>query len=78
MDENTQAQEFISWAPEVIADNSGKWSRNALRFATKEEAEASANELMQRWYLVLATRAAPATEPVNYRFVGGKNEPLEP
>jgi hypothetical protein len=77
MDETTQAQEVISWAPEVIADSSGKWSRNSLRFATQEEAEASARELAGRWWLVTDYRAAPAQEPVNYRFVEGKNQPLE-
>ena len=28
----------MSFKPEVIADSSGKWSGNALRFATREEA----------------------------------------
>src|SRR5215472_17469955 len=28
-----------SWKPEVIADSSGTWASNMLRFATKEEAE---------------------------------------
>lgn len=66
----------VSWAPEVIADSLGKWSRNGLRFATKEEAEASAKELMMRWWAVTDTRATPTSDPVNYRFVNGKNESL--
>ena len=61
----------VSWAPEVIADNTGKWYRNALRFATEAEALASANELASRWYMVRETRAAPAIEPVNYRWDEG-------
>jgi hypothetical protein len=28
-----------SWAPQVIADSSGKWTGNALRFPTEAEAE---------------------------------------
>jgi hypothetical protein len=27
----------MAWKPEVIADNTGKWYGNGLRFATKEE-----------------------------------------
>jgi hypothetical protein len=36
----------MAWKPEVIADNTGKWYGNGLRFATKEEAEANALDLM--------------------------------
>ena len=31
----------MSFKPEVIADSSGQWCGNALRFATREEAEAN-------------------------------------
>lgn len=58
----------MSWAPEVIADSSGKWSRNGLRFATKEEAEANALNLASRWTLVRDIRAVETDEPVNYRW----------
>ncbi len=37
---------------EVIADSSGTWTGNALRYATKEEAEAEARDLAMRWTLV--------------------------
>ena len=37
---------------EVIADNSGKWAGNGVRYATREEAEAGARDLMSRWMLV--------------------------
>ena len=51
-----------SWAPEVFVE--GKWSRNALRFATRQEAESNAANLMMRWTLVeeswpTETTAAP-------------------
>ena len=58
----------VSWQPDVQADSTGTWATNALRFATKEEAEASANELMGRWMLVTDTRAFPSPDPVNYRW----------
>ena len=42
----------MSWKPEVIADNTGKWVGNQLRFATREEAEVHAGDLVMRWTLV--------------------------
>lgn len=67
----------MSWKPEVIADNSGKWSGNGLAFATKEEAEAWATDLSYRWLLVRETRAVESTEPVNYKYVDGRLDPVE-
>jgi hypothetical protein len=58
----------ISFAPEVIADNSGKWCGNACRYATEAEAEAAVNNLMMRWTLVRDTRVVPSNDPVNYRW----------
>lgn len=57
-----------SYAPEVIADSSGKWCGNMLRFATREEAEASARNLAARWTLVRDWRAAPSDDPPGYRW----------
>ena len=54
----------MSWKPEVEVD--GKFSRNGLVFATKEEAEFSAQALMNRWLLVTDCRAVEVDEPVNY------------
>lgn len=39
----------MSWKPEVIADNSGKWCGNGLRFATKQEAEENVFDLAMQW-----------------------------
>ena len=58
----------MSWKPEVIADSTGRWYANALRFATKEEAEASARELSLRWLAVRDWRATESDDPVNYRW----------
>ena len=62
----------MSYAPEVIADNSGKWAGNALRFATKEEAESNVRDLANRWFSVRETRVVESTDPVNYRWEDGK------
>ena len=37
----------MSFKPEVIADSSGRWCGNALRFATREEAEANVQDLLR-------------------------------
>ena len=57
-----------SWKAEVIADGSGTWAGNALRFATKAEAEAYARNLAGRWMLVREWRAAESEDEVNYAF----------
>lgn len=62
----------MSWKPEVIADDSGKFVGNALRFATKEEAEANVHALMMSWMAVREWRVVESDEPVNYRWIAGK------
>ena len=62
----------MSYAPEVIADNSGKWCGNALRFATKEEAEANVRDLFSRWTAVKETRVVESSDSVNYAWINGK------
>jgi hypothetical protein len=62
----------MSWKPEVIADSSGKWAGNALRFATKEEAEANVANLKDRWIMVRETRVVEVDEPVTSAFIDGK------
>ena len=66
----------MSFKPEVIADTSVKWCGNALRFATREEAEANVRDLMMRWFAVRETRIVVSDDPVNYRYVGGRLENL--
>ena len=68
----------MSFKPEVIADASGKWSGNALRFATREEAEANVRDLMMRWFAVRETRIVVSDDPVNYRYVDGRLESVVP
>jgi hypothetical protein len=64
----------MSFKPEVIADSSGKWCGNALRFATRQEAEANVQELMMRWFAVRETRVVESDDLVNYRYVDGRLE----
>lgn len=57
----------MSWAPEVLVE--GKWSGNALRFATKEEAERYGVGLLARWFVPTNSRAVETpNERANYRL----------
>ena len=67
----------MSFKPEVQTDDTGKWYANALRFGTREEAEANVRDLMMRWLAVRETRVLECDDPVNYRYVdstGGSNK----
>ena len=61
----------VSFAMEVIADGSGKWCGNALRFATREEAEQYVGDLANRWTLVRETRVVESGDPVTNKIVDG-------
>ena len=46
----------------------GKWCENAQRFATREEAAASAAARFMVWTAPIAYDAHESTDPVNYRW----------
>jgi len=58
----------MSWKSEVIADSSGAWCGNALRFATPAEARGYVWDLSLRWTLVRDTRVIESEDDVNYRW----------
>ena len=58
----------MSYKPEVIADNSGKWVGNMLRFATEREAKIYVDDLAMRWTLVRQTRVVECSDPVTARI----------
>jgi hypothetical protein len=68
----------MSFAPQVIADSTGTFVGNALRFATHAEAQANVKALEQRWMMVTATRVIESTDPVNWSFINGKLEQVTP
>jgi hypothetical protein len=61
---------MTSFKAEVIADNTGKWVGNALRFATPGEARIYVNDLMMRWTAVRDTRVVECNDPVTNRIEG--------
>lgn len=58
----------MSFKPEVRTGTDPKFYDNSLAFATREEAERSARDLMNRWMLVVECRAVESDQPVNYRL----------
>jgi len=66
----------MSWKPEVIADSSGKWVGNALRFETRDEAIANVTDTFLNWALVRDIRVVECEDPVTHRYVDGKATPV--
>lgn len=64
-----------SYRPEVLV--AGQWAGNALRFATKEEAEQQVQDLALRWTLVMDTRVVESEDKVNYIWKDGNLIPKE-
>jgi len=52
----------MKYKVEVIADRSGKWTSNRLRFGTRGEAVAYGRLLADCWSLVEAWRIVPAED----------------
>jgi hypothetical protein len=66
----------MSFKPEVQTDATGKWHGNALRFATRAEAEAQVGDLSLRWLAVRDTRVVETDDPATHRYVDGALAPL--
>jgi hypothetical protein len=62
---------MTSWEPQVIADDSGEFVGNALRFASQLEAETYVSDLRRRWILVRETRVVESPDPVNHQIKDG-------
>jgi hypothetical protein len=60
----------MSYKAEVIADGSGKWVSNQLRFDTAAEAEAYVKDLAWRWTAVRDTRVIECDDPPTNTFNG--------
>lgn len=72
----------MSYRPEVVADDSGKWAGNQLRFRTREEAELYAVDLSMRWILVREWRVVESEDPATYEIIKDEGNtvirPIEP
>jgi hypothetical protein len=66
-----------SYKPEVIADSSGEWCGNGLRFATRKEAAENVFDLSMRWTGVRDTRVVESDEAPNYTYTDGRLRAIE-
>lgn len=65
---------MANWKPAVRTDpNDPKFYTNALVFATQEEAQASAEDLMSRWLLVIECKTIETDDPVTCTRVDGRD-----
>lgn len=55
---------MASFKAEVVADSSGEFVGNSLRFETRKLAEVYAQDLASRWTLVSDWRVVESTDPV--------------
>jgi hypothetical protein len=61
----------MSFKPELSTDGGKTFHANGLAFATREEAELSAQDTFGRWMLATDWRAVESDQPVNYEIVDG-------
>jgi hypothetical protein len=68
----------MSWAAYVntAGDPEGAYTTNALRFATKEEADQYGLDLAMRWTAVADVQSREIDEPVTHRIVNNKMEKI--
>ena len=66
----------MSYTPEVQVDSTGEWRGVAACFATEEEAIAYFVSRAPRGTSLLDIRVVESGDPVNYRWVNGKAEPV--
>jgi hypothetical protein len=65
----------VSWKAEVqTAGDGDHWSTNALRFATKAEADAYGLDLAMRWTAVKDVRSTECDDTVTHAIIDGKVE----
>lgn len=68
--EAIEGEVIMPWRPEVFVE--GKWSQNALVFATRSEAEAYALDLFTRWTMCSDSRAVEVPDAeVSYAYLDG-------
>lgn len=67
----------MSFKAEVIADGSGEFVGNGLRFASREEAEAYARDLSWRWLAVRDWRVIESDDAVSDAWVDGRPRRVE-
>ena len=68
---------MTSYKPEISTDGGKIYGQNGQAFATEAEARAMAADIFSRWMLATDYRVTESDEPVNYRLIDNKLEPVE-
>lgn len=67
-----------SWACWITTQGDrGSYSRNQVRYATKEECDKAGAELASRWFSVIHFLAVPSEDEVNSKFENGRSVSLD-
>lgn len=66
----------MSWKP-AIKTSGEDFHLNGQAFETKEEAEAMAKGIFNRWMLATDYKAVESDETANYRIINGALEPIQ-
>ncbi len=61
----------MSYEGQVIADSTGEWIGNEIRFGTREEAEGYVRNVSINWTLVRETQVVETTDPVTHMLLDG-------
>ena len=67
---------MMSWKP-AIKTSGEDFHLNGQAFETKEEAEAMAKDIFNRWPPAADYKAVESDEPANYRITNGVLEPIQ-
>jgi hypothetical protein len=55
----------MSWRVEVVADSSGQWATNGMRYRTRADAEAAGRDIASRWFAVKEWRVVESSDEPN-------------
>ena len=66
----------MNYRPELSTDGGKSFGQNAQVFAKKEDAEWMAKDIFGRWFAATDWRVTETEDPVNYRLIDNKLEPV--
>lgn len=71
---------MTSYRVQVVADSSGEWVGNAMRYRSHDEADNAGKDLLCRWLLAQRYRVVPSDDQPNTDGKGNyvRPEPPEP
>lgn len=67
----------MNYRPTISTDDGKTFSKNGQVFATESEARYMAADIFSRWMLATDYGVEETTDPVNYRLIDNKLEPVK-